>query len=74
MIAVWGSVEKTRRIVREYGRHRFRYNIGELILTDVIPGIEEEAAIRFEDPSRLDITGDPVCKKYNDELSINSIE
>jgi hypothetical protein len=53
VIAVRRSRQKARRIVAEHIRDRSGDEIGEFIVFDTVPDIEDEVAARFEDAPRF---------------------
>ena len=74
MIAVRRPRQETRRILREDCRHRLCHRVGEFVLFDPIPDIEDEDAVRTEHASRLRKCLRLIGKEHRAELADDGVE
>src|SRR6185503_17680263 len=69
VIAVRNAGHESRWIVGKDRGEGLCHDIGEFVLRNAIPHVEEIAAARFQDPPRLPIALNLVGKKHRAELT-----
>src|SRR5258707_10672508 len=74
MVAMRRARHEARRIVWKYCRQRLRHHVGEFVLLDGPPNVEEEASARPQGPARLPVSLDLVGKEHHAELASHDIE
>ena len=74
VVAVRGTGQETRGIMREDCRQRFRDRFSKLVLRNSVPYIEEEATARLKDSPRLEVTLNLVRKEHHAELAGHNVK
>src|SRR6476620_5418578 len=74
VVAMRGTGQETRGIMREDCRQRFRDRISKLVLRNSVPYIEEEATARLKDSPRLEVTLNLVRKEHHAELAGQNVK